>query len=223
MSIYILDDEIFFPPLEHCNSDGILAIGGDLKTDRLHLAYRSGIFPWYNKDEPIIWHSPDPRFVLFPKNLKVSKSMRKILRDKKFRITYDQSFVQVIHRCSAIKRKDQYDTWITTEMIEAYKHLHEMGSAHSVEAWIGDELVGGLYGIIIGDMFFGESMFSDVSNASKTAFVSMVEATDFSLIDCQVYTDHLSSLGAELISRDSYIHLLKIGVEKPPIKLGGIL
>lgn len=208
MPIFALTDEIIFPPPQWANEQGILAIGGDLQPERLLLAYEKGIFPWYSEDEPIIWWSPDPRFVLRSSNLKVSKSMKQVLRSEKFQITFDQNFSDVIQNCQQIKRKGQPGTWITNPMYEAYIKLHELGYAHSVEVWENAELVGGLYGISLGRAFFGESMFSKVSNASKTGFIHLVNTLKrhhFELIDCQVYTQHLARFGAEEIHRSDFL------------------
>ncbi len=197
--------------MEMASEEGIVAIGGDLQTDRLLLAYRSGIFPWYTDGEPIVWWSPDPRFVLFPGELKVSKSMQTTLTNGKFRFTINRAFEKVIQQCKAIYRKDQVGTWITPAVQEAYTNLHRLGYAHSAEAWQDGELVGGLYGIRMGNIFFGESMFSKVSNASKFAFISYVrqlQKENIALIDCQVYTQHLESLGARMIPRRKFIELL---------------
>lgn len=209
--MYILSDHLFFPPVQTADEDGIVAIGGDLNTARLLLAYRSGIFPWYNEEEPIIWWSPDPRFVLFPEQLKVSKSMQSVLRNGKFRFTINRAFTQVIQQCKTVAREGQDGTWITPEVQTAYTKLHTLGHAHSAEAWMDGELVGGLYGIRIGDVFFGESMFSKASNASKFAFINYVKQLQREgvvLIDCQVYTEHLESLGAEMIDREDFIEIL---------------
>ncbi len=209
--MYILSEKLFFPPVQNADEDGIVAIGGDLNTDRLLLAYRSGIFPWYNEGEPIIWWSPDPRFVLFPEQLKVSKSMQSVLRNGKFRFTINRAFTQVIQQCKTVAREGQDGTWITPAVQTAYTKLHTLGHAHSAEAWMDGELVGGLYGIRIGHVFFGESMFSKTSNASKFAFINYVtqlQREGVVLIDCQVYTEHLESLGAEMIDREDFIELL---------------
>ena len=200
----ILNKEILFPNVETANPDGIIAIGGDLSSERLILAYKSGIFPWYNEGEPIIWYSPDPRMVLYPENLRISKSMRSVLRKENFQITFNQNFKEVISNCKKINRKDQPGTWITDEMQKAYIELYKIGIAKSVEVWQDDELVGGLYGIDLGHIFCGESMFSKVSNASKVAFIFLTqkcEKENYRLIDCQVYNEHLASLGAEEIPR----------------------
>ena len=190
--------------------DGLLAIGGDLTEERLLTAYRNGIFPWYNEDQPILWWSPDPRAVLFPDNLRISKSLRKKLRRQVFTVRFDTAFEQVVRAC-AEPRVDQNGTWISEEMYEAYVRLHQAGHAHSVECWQNDRLVGGLYGISIGQIFFGESMFSRVTDASKVAFVYLVKhaaAKGFPLIDCQVSSDHLASLGADDIDRSVFVTYL---------------
>ena len=201
-----------FPPVRLTHESGILAIGGDLSTTRLRLAYRSGIFPWFEDGEPITWWSPDPRMVLFLAELKVSKSMRNVLNRKQFRVTYNTCFREVIKNCQTVERVGQDGTWITDDMIEAYVQLHEEGIAKSVEVWEGEQLVGGLYGIDLGHIFCGESMFSKVSNASKIAFISLVEQLklgDYKLLDCQVYNDHLASLGAREISRERFLSFLE--------------
>jgi len=210
MPIYELNDNLTFPPVSGAE-DGIVAIGGDLSVERLLLAYKSGIFPWYNDGEPIIWWSPNPRFVLFPEKVKIAKSMRKVLDNNVFDVTINNAFEAVIGRCKKITRKGQTDSWITDEMKHAYINLHKSGWATSVEVWKDNELVGGLYGVNLGNVFCGESMFSEVSNASKTGFLTFVEAfkkNGGKLIDCQVYTSHLASLGAEHITREQFITLL---------------
>ncbi len=216
MPIYILDEAIYFPNVESATKEGILAVGGDLSEERLLLAYKSGIFPWYSDDEPIIWWTPNPRFVLFPTELKVSKSMQQLLNKNAFDVTYNQVFVQVMQACAAAKRnyqtEDEQGTWITDDMIEAYYNLHKKGFATSVEVWENDELVGGLYGVQIGKCFFGESMFHTKSNASKYGFISLVkklQEENFAIIDCQVYTPHLESLGAKHIERKDFISILE--------------
>ena len=211
MQIAVLNDELWFPPVEEALPDGLLAVGGDLGTDRLLLAYRSGIFPWFSDDEPPLWWSPDPRFVLFPGELKVSKSMKKVLADGWFEFRVNTAFETVIRNCSTVSRKDQDGTWITDAILEAYTELHRMGYAWSAEAWQGGELVGGLYGLRMGDCFFGESMFSKVSNASKFAFINWVKTLEqegVAIIDCQVHTSHLESLGARMIPRSAFMKLL---------------
>lgn len=188
--------------------DGLLAIGGDLSAGRLMLAYHEGIFPWYSDDTPILWYSPHERFVLFPDELKVSSSMKRVLNSRRFRVTFDTCFARVIEACSAVPRKDQDGTWITADMKAAYIDLYRLGHAHSVEVWQGDELAGGMYGIVVGDVFCGESMFSKVSNASKTALISLLQTGKYKLLDCQVYTDHLASMGARMIARQEYMSIL---------------
>lgn len=210
--MYYLSPDLFFPSVSHANHDGILAIGGDLSPDRLQLAYRSGIFPWFNEGEPIIWWSPNPRMVLFLDDLVVSKSMRNILNRNIFKVTFNQNFRDVISNCQQVKRDGQSGTWITNDMIEAYCKLHELGIAKSVEVWQNDQLVGGLYGVDLGHIFCGESMFSLVSNASKVAFISLVnqlKEKNYQLLDCQVYNEHLESLGCVEIERDEFMAILK--------------
>lgn len=211
MQIIILSDELWFPPVEESLPDGLLAVGGDLSPERLLLAYRSGIFPWFSDDEPALWWSPDPRFVLFPKELKVSKSMARLMQGCTFEFRVNTAFSEVIGHCSAITRKDQDGTWITDDIIDAYSELHDMGYALSAEAWQNGVLVGGLYGIRMGNCFFGESMFSKVSNASKFAFINWVrllQQEGVAFIDCQVHTEHLESLGARMIPRSEFMKLL---------------
>lgn len=208
----LLTDTLYFPPVSEADADGILAIGGDLSPERLQLAYRSGIFPWYNSGEPVIWWSPDPRMVLFPSELRVSKSMRALLRKGAFTVTFNQHFDAVISNCRDIDRDGQAGTWITDEMTSAYCRLHALGVAKSVEVWQNGELAGGLYGIDLGHIFCGESMFSKVPNASKIAFIALVEqlrALHYKLIDCQVYNEHLESLGCREIDRVSFMEILK--------------
>lgn len=210
--LFFLDDRLVFPPVEHANSEGLLAVGGDLSPERLLLAYQNGIFPWFNDDSLILWWSPDPRMILFPEKVKVSKSMRKVLLGDQFKLTTNTSFDRVISQCAMQKRKGQEGTWITVKIQEAYQELHKKGFAKSYEVWQGKELVGGLYGVDLGHVFCGESMFSTVSNASKYAFIKMAQelrAKEYALIDCQVYNEHLKSLGAEEISRERFITILK--------------
>ena len=209
--MFLLNNELIFPPVEMADESGILAIGGNLSMERLLLAYRNGIFPWYNEDEPIVWWCPDPRFVLFPEKLKVTKSMQTVLQNGKFRFTINRAFSQVIQQCKTTRRKEQEGTWITPAIQDAYLQLHQLGYAHSAETWLNGELVGGLYGIKIGKVFFGESMFSKLSNASKFAFINYVrqlQKENIALIDCQVYTAHLESLGAGTIARKKFMELL---------------
>lgn len=208
--MFYLSDKLEFPDVSLATEDGLLAFGGDLSPERLLLAYRKGIFPWFNEEEPILWWSPDPRFVLFPENLKVSKSMRQVLRNKDFVVTINKDFQSVISECAKAKRYGQDSTWITDGMQEAYLKLHELGYAKSIEVWLDEELVGGLYGVDTGNgVFCGESMFSKVSNASKVGFISFIQNSNYKLIDCQVYTEHLESLGAEEISRVEFLNYLK--------------
>ncbi len=203
-----------FPPLEHAleQPDGLLAIGGDLNVRRLLVAYQRGIFPWYSDDQPILWWSPDPRMVLFPEQLKVSRSLRKNIRNSGFRVTLNQAFEAVLFACARVPRRDQEGTWITADIQTAYTRLHEQGFAHSVECWYQDQLVGGLYGVSLGKVFFGESMFSLMSNASKVAFTRFVEylhTQDYRLIDCQIHSEHLASLGAQPITRKAFKQCLE--------------
>lgn len=207
--IFRLDHRLLFPDPTLAEEDGLLALGGDLSVSRLLLAYQNGIFPWYNEDTPILWYSPHERFVLFPGELKISKSMRQVLRSGRFTVTYDQCFDQVIEACSVSPRKGQQGTWITDDMKEAYIAMHHQGYARSVEVWEKDHLAGGLYGVQIGAVFCGESMFSRATNASKVALISLSNSGNYTLIDCQVHTRHLESLGARLISRKEYIGILQ--------------
>nr|WP_322623260.1 leucyl/phenylalanyl-tRNA--protein transferase [uncultured Flavobacterium sp.] len=209
--MYYLSRELYFPPVHQASAEGIVAIGGDLSAERLMLAYRSGIFPWFEDDEPILWWSPSERMVLLFPELKISKSMRNIINRDIFKITWNTAFEQVIKNCRSIKRDGQPGTWITPEMVTAYCRLHELGYAKSVEVWQDDELVGGLYGIDLGHVFCGESMFSKVSNASKIAFIALaqkLERENYRLLDCQVYNDHLDSLGACEILREDFMEIL---------------
>ena len=210
MSLTILDENIWFPPIESALEDGLLAMGGDLSTERLIKAYQEGIFPWFEGETPL-WWSPNPRFVIYPANLKVSATMKQVFKKQEFEFKTNTAFDQVIANCKKIKRAGQQGTWITPAVEKAYNILHQLGIVHSAEAWKGGTLVGGLYGIKMGKLFFGESMFSNQSNASKFAFISYVkqlEAEGIVLIDCQVYTEHLESLGAEMIDRDLFKQLL---------------
>ncbi|QLG47258.1 leucyl/phenylalanyl-tRNA--protein transferase [Costertonia aggregata] len=210
--MFFLTDRLEFPPLESANAEGLVAVGGDLSPERLILAYQNGIFPWFNDDSLIMWWSPDPRMVLFPHKIKISKSMRKILKNKTFRLTRNNCFATVLEKCSSIKRVGQDGTWITDKMKKAYMDLYEKGFAKSYEVWQGDVLVGGLYGVDLGHVFCGESMFSTVSNASKFAFIRLaqeLEQRKYTLIDCQLYTEHLKSLGAEEITRRDFLKMLE--------------
>ena len=211
MPLHILDKNIWFPSVEEAMEDGLLAMGGDLSVERLLHAYRNGIFPWYEGDMPL-WWCPDPRFILLPNKLFISKSMQQVMRKKQFHFTIDKSFADVIHNCKKVLRPGQQGTWITDEVEIAYNKLHALGHAHSAEAWLDGKLVGGLYGIKMGKIFFGESMYSHVSNASKFAFIQFVKKLKkegVALIDCQVYTSHLESLGAEMIDRNLFLKIVK--------------
>lgn len=221
MPIFVLNEEIIFPPVHLAIREGILAVGGDLSPERLLKAYSEGIFPWYSDDEPIVWWSPDPRFVLLPEGIKISRTMRQVIDRRVFDITFDKAFPEVIASCSTIDRAHQYGTWITDEMREAYCRLHDLGYAHSIEAWKDGKLAGGLYGLSLGRCFFGESMFAKVSNASKAAFIVLVkklEKLGFIIIDAQVYTRHLESLGAFEMPRDEYCAILRRGLQFETIR-----
>jgi leucyl/phenylalanyl-tRNA---protein transferase len=209
--MYYLSQELFFPPVSDANPDGILAVGGDLLPERLQLAYKSGVFPWFNEDDPIVWWSPNPRMVLFLDELVVSKSMRNVLNRNVFTVTFNQNFRDVISHCQNVKRDGQTGTWISNDMIEAYCKLHELGMAKSVAVWQNNQLVGGLYGVDLGHVFCGESMFSLVSNASKVAFIALVnqlKLENYKLLDCQVYNEHLESLGCREIDRADFMTIL---------------
>jgi len=208
MIFQLPENELIFPNPSLAEPDGLLAIGGDLSSDRLILAYENGIFPWFSEEEPICWYAPHERCVIYPEKVKISKSMRKIIADQVFTVTMDTAFEEVIVNCAQTPRKDQDGTWITTAMQQAYIKLHKEGWAHSVEVWHNGKLTGGLYGIHINNVFCGESMFSLMSNASKTALIWLCKTNKYNLIDCQVPNDHLLSLGAEMIPRDSYTELL---------------
>lgn len=209
-----LTRKIWFPDVSEASPEGLLAMGGDLSVERLLAAYRSGIFPWYSEGEPILWWSPDPRMVLFPQELKISKSLSKTIKSGKFRVTMNTQFEEVVKRCARTPRKDQSGTWITEEMREAYAELHQKGHAVSVEVWLEEELVGGLYGVDLPELkiFCGESMFSKVSDASKVGFchlISELQKKEYRLIDCQIYTEHLERLGAREIPREAFLDFLK--------------
>jgi leucyl/phenylalanyl-tRNA--protein transferase len=216
LAIFALEDKLYFPPANLAEPDGLLAIGGDLSTDRLLLAYRLGIFPWY-EGEFILWWSPDPRFVLFADELKISSSMKNVLKKNTFEFTINHSFKNVIHACKEISRPGQKGTWITDEVEKAYIRMHELGYALSAETWENGKLAGGVYGIQLGQIFFGESMFSKTSNASKFAFVKLVthlQQVGITMIDCQVYTEHLESLGARMIPRKDFLELVRKMIDK---------
>lgn len=206
--IFRLNDSLQFPNPELAEPDGLLAVGGDLSTERLILAYQQGIFPWYSDDTPILWYSPHERFVLYPDELLISSSMKRVLNSNRFKVTYNQCFADVIEACSSVERKDQDGTWITNDMKAAYIKLHHEGHAHSIEIWQENELVGGMYGIAVGDIFCGESMFSKVSNASKTAVIALCQSKKYKLLDCQVHSDHMESMGARMITRKEYMAML---------------
>lgn len=211
MIAFLDENTLFFPSVDETHESGIIAIGGDLSVERITLAYKSGIFPWFEDGEPITWWSPEYRMVLFLDELRVSKSMRNILNRNIFKVTYNTCFREVITHCQNVKREGQLGTWITDEMLESYCKLHELGIAKSVEVWQEDQLVGGLYGMDLGHIFCGESMFSLVPNASKVAFINLVRKLaeeDYALLDCQVYNDHLDSLGAREIHREEFMEYL---------------
>ena len=210
--MFFLTDEVLFPPVYEADNNGLLAIGGDLSLERLKLAYQSGIFPWYSDGDPILWYCPNPRMVLFPKELKISKSMEQVMKSGRFTVTFNTLFEEVILNCKTIDRSGQGQdgTWITNEMQKAYVNLHNDGMAKSVEVWEGQKLVGGLYGVEVGNVFCGESMFSKVNNASKVALTALAQnkQKEYELIDCQVYNNHLASLGAKEIERDCFLKYL---------------
>lgn len=217
MSVYQLNREIAFPHPSLANENGLLAVGGDLSPERIITAYANGIFPWYNKGEPILWWSPNPRCIMFPENFRASKSLKLLIKKNIFEVRYDTAFSSVISRCAKVHQANQSETWITSEMKKAYILLHKLGFAHSVEAYLNNELVGGLYGIAIGKVFYGESMFHTVSNASKVAFYFLVDRLNqwrFDIIDNQMTTDHLLKLGAEEIDRDKFLAILKKSIVK---------
>ncbi len=221
MPVYLLSEALKFPHPRSASREGLLAVGGDLSMERLLLAYRHGIFPWFSEGEPLLWWSPDPRLVLFPHEFKVSKSLKKIINRSLFDITIDRVFRRVITECAESRVEQKEPTWIVGGMIDAYCRLHESGFAHSVEAWQDGKLVGGLYGVSLGKCFFGESMFAAVSNASKVAFawlVGFLKSYAFHMIDCQVTTKHLISMGAKEIPRDRFLTLLQTSLKEPTMK-----
>jgi len=221
MPVYQLSEDLVFPSPHLASKEGLLAVGGDLTRSRLLLAYSLGIFPWYSENEPILWWSPDPRLVLYPDELKISRSLSKVIKKGAYTVTVDRAFEQVISECARVRLENQEGTWIVEEMVKAYCDLHESGFAHSVEAWEGDHLAGGLYGVSLGRSFFGESMFTRISNASKVAFVSLVQhlrSLDFALIDCQVTTGHLTRFGAREVSRARYLEELDKALRAPTLK-----
>ncbi len=218
MPVFALSDALQFPPPSLAEPNGVLAVGGDLRAERLLLAYQLGIFPWYEEGLPIIWHSPDPRMVLLGPDLKVNRSLRKRIKQAPYALTLDTAFGDVIRACRSVPRPDQDGTWLTDDMIEAYEVLHQLGFAHSVEAWQEDKLVGGLYGVCLGGVFFGESMFARANDASKIAFAALVEqllAWEIPLIDCQVHTEHLARFGAQEWPRARFLDALACSLERP--------
>jgi leucyl/phenylalanyl-tRNA--protein transferase len=204
-----LTDTIAFPGYEYTSKEGVIALGGDLSVERLTNAYKNGIFPWFSEEDPIVWYCPFERMVLFPEEIKISKSMQKIIQKKAFTITENTNFEAVIYNCKNMDRKDGFGTWITNDMEQAYINLHKKGIAKSIEVWCKDELVGGLYGLEINNIFCGESMFSKVSNASKLAFIHLAKNKKYKLIDCQIYNAHLASLGAREVRRALFLKILK--------------
>lgn len=221
MPVFLLSDTIEFPPPHLASKDGLLAVGGDLSQKRLLLAYRMGIFPWFSNNEPILWWSPDPRLVLYPHEIKISKTLKKIIKKEVFKVTMDLAFNEVINQCAQIRLKKNQGTWIIEDIIEAYCRLHESGFAHSVEVWRQGELAGGLYGVSLGKCFFGESMFTRINNASNIALVKLVEylkKLSFDLIDCQVTTGHLIRFGAREIPRKLFLEQLEKSLKAPIIK-----
>jgi leucyl/phenylalanyl-tRNA--protein transferase len=220
MPVFRLDARLVFPPAESAE-DGLLAVGGDLHPDRLVLAYSSGIFPWYEAGQPILWHSPDPRMVLEVDALRVPRSLAKVMRQNRYRLSLDAAFPRVIEQCARVRRPGQRTTWITPAMKSAYEQLHRLGVAHSVEAWLDNRLVGGLYGVSLGRVFFGESMFALAPDASKCAFVALVEQLrgwGLTLVDCQVYTEHLARFGAVEWPRTRYLRALRAALQGPTRK-----
>ena len=221
MPLFRLSERLDFPPAWLARSDGLLCIGGDLSAQRILLAYEKGIFPWFSENEPILWWSPDPRLVLFPENIKVSRSLKKTIKKNTFHLTMDHAFEETILSCAKPRRKEYAGTWLVEEMIEAYIQLHKLGYAHSIETWKDDRLVGGLYGICLGGIFFGESMFSFEDDASKTALTALashLEQHRFDLIDCQVTTNHLLSMGATEISRNTYLDIIQRSIKRTDLR-----
>jgi leucyl/phenylalanyl-tRNA--protein transferase len=217
MPVFRLDDRLQFPPV-HLAEEGLLALGGDLRPERLLLGYTQGIFPWYAENLPILWHSPDPRMVMTTRELVVQRSLRKAIRKRPYELRMDTAFVRVLEGCAAAPRPGQSGTWLISEMIDAYTRLHDLGFAHSIEAWDGDALAGGLYGVSLGAAFFGESMFARAPDASKIAFVAAVRQLDawgIGLIDCQVHTEHLERFGAHEVPREEYLKMLRIALDHP--------
>ena len=218
MPVFFLTEEILFPPPQLASKEGLLAVGGDLSPKRLLLAYSLGIFPWFSYEDPIMWWSPDPRLVLYPDEIRISKSLNKVMKRHIFQVTMDTAFIQVINSCAQVRVENGEETWIVEDMIKSYCELHELGFAHSVEAWYEGTLAGGLYGVSLGKCFFGESMFTQVSNASKVAFVALIEylqRLSFHMIDCQVTTDHLIRFGAREIPRVQFLKELEAALDAP--------
>src|SRR5712692_7533186 len=221
MPIYRLTKDLVFPPPDHAEPDGLLAVGGDLSTERLLLAYELGIFPWYGPELPILWGSPDPRLIIEPNDFHVSRRLRQTLRKGHFQVTFDRSFVSVIRSCATVQRKDQDGTWITGDMQRAYIRLHELGYAHSVESWLEGNLVGGIYGISLGKCFYGESMFSYESDASKAAMAMLIghlAKWEFHMLDAQVTTRHMLSLGAKEMPRKVFLEKLGAALQFPTMR-----
>jgi leucyl/phenylalanyl-tRNA--protein transferase len=217
MPVFRLDDRLQFPPV-HLAEDGLLALGGDLRPERLLLGYSQGIFPWYAENLPILWHSPDPRMVMTTRDLVVQRSLRKVIRKQPYELRMDTAFARVLEGCASVPRPGQAGTWLIPEMVDAYTRLHDLGFAHSIEAWQGDALVGGLYGVSLGAAFFGESMFARAPDASKIAFVAAVRQLDawsIGLIDCQVHTEHLERFGAYEVPRARYLEMLRVALDHP--------
>lgn len=217
MPVFALDEHLRFPPPRLASPSGLLAVGGDLSPARLLLAYQNGIFPWYDEGMPILWHCPDPRMVLTTEDVHLPRSLKKTIKREPFTLTLDTAFAEVVRGCAEASRPEQDGTWITDDMSQAYCALHELGFAHSVEAWEGDALVGGLYGVSLGGVYFGESMFTRVPDASKVAFaflVDVLKARDIHLIDCQVYTEHLARFGAKEVSRDAFLTSLNDALKR---------
>lgn len=218
MPVFVLSEALAFPPPRLATPEGLLAAGGDLSPERLLLAYRTGIFPWYSDDEPILWWSPDPRLVLYPRDVHISRSLAKVIRRGDFTLSLDRAFERVIRACASVRDRSGEGTWIVPDMVEAYCGLHGRGYAHSVEAWQGQRLAGGLYGVSLGRGFFGESMFARVANASKVALAALaayLESEGFDFIDCQVTTGHLQRMGAREIPRELYLEELRRSLQAP--------
>lgn len=207
--MFFLPNELWFPDQHLASKDGLLAIGGDFHHERLLLAYRSGIFPWFMEAGEIYWFCPPERMVLFPEHIHISNTMKKVLHSKRFRITEDADFARVIRSCATVHREQDHGTWINEDFIQAYTELHRLGFAHSIEVWHGEELVGGMYGVAIGKLFCGESMFSTMNNASKAAMIHVCQSGKYALVDCQVATSHLYSMGAQIMSRNEFLQTIK--------------